>query len=882
MPTPLQSKASNSSSTTGAVRSILDQAGDQVVLLAGSGRSGTTWVQELINYRQDHRVLFEPFWPEMVTFLPPQPSTHLYLRADDPAPYFQPHALRILRGEFYNAWADRTNPPGIYQRRLIKDVRANLLLKWLTTQMPTLKVVLLLRHPCAVSLSQIRTGWPSNLASQLRELTMQPTLFADFLAPFMPLIEATNAAFEANVLLWAIQNYVPLKQFGLHPDDFGEAAGADPAQAPIHLLFYEQLCTNPEAELSRLFDFLDLPLAPELFTRLHKPSLTAVGAPTEITGESTFDAWRDRVSTKQLANALTILQHFGLDRVYNDGAMPCYEQTKPVQREGTAHRVHDSSRIRDVVTIRPPHCTEQRKALLFAAADLLAESGIVHWIDFGTLLGAVQTQMLMPWEQSVHLAFVDSEPSLIPFLIEIFREEGYQVLYNAATPDDIRIYDSQSNGDVSNTVHLNLYAYHRTDDGMLRMRGAHNPANWAFPANFLAEMAVVTLYGRRFPAPAPLHEFLVNHRYGPGYQRPVPEATAPAPAKRAARKCSLPTRPTGAIGKDRPVIGLVMTQKNEAALLPHNLAYHRYLGVSHFYIFDDGSTDESMATIADQAGVQRFWEPDYTGVPAELSGTLTKALHGNWIARQHLNTYNALQLARADGVDWLLSLDADELVALDNTEQDALRTLCAEATPATEAFYFQRTYEVLPQCTTPPNVFRHAHRFKTPAYAYHHKREFLDPVQNQRFSLSFLSHTTGKSLVRTAADLRPFSSHDFVKRDGSKVVSQSVGRLMHYHFYSAADFINKNRLPHPNHFVYGGGVPYYPKLFWRDLVLNAELSDAEIHAYFAAWLVFSEDEIAQLQNTSVHGEPWVIADHTVCRVWEKIGEPVSKEMAVVS
>ncbi|MEZ4710306.1 MAG: sulfotransferase domain-containing protein [Caldilineaceae bacterium] len=528
-----------------------------MVLLAGAGRSGTTWVQELINYRQDHRVLFEPFWPEMVNFLPPQPSTHLYLRPDDPAPYFQPHAMRILRGEFYTPWTDRTNAPGVYQRRLIKDVRANLLLKWLTTQAPSLKVVLLLRHPCAVSLSQLRTGWPSNLASQLRELTMQPALFADFLNPFVPLLEATDSAFEANVLLWAIQNYVPLKQFGLHPADLGPATGVQSPQAQILPLFYERLCTDPEAELARLFDFLELPLEPEIFAVLRKPSLTAVGAPTEIAGEAMFDAWRGKVSPPQLERALAILHHFGLDQVYNEAAMPCSAQTNggvpfaekagltPPARNGagaetqnlisavlpaaeldfqptetrptaqgcTKQTARCSAWMRQVGGTRPACCTEHLTELLFGAADLLAEYGIVHWIDCGALLGAVRQQVLMPWDHAAHMAFVDTEPSLIPFLVQSFQDAGYDVQYSPSMPDDIKV-----NFSATNHLHLNLYAYHRTVDGALRMSGIHTPAHWVFPASFIETMAPVTLYDRHFPAPSPVHDFLVNHRYGPGYQ----------------------------------------------------------------------------------------------------------------------------------------------------------------------------------------------------------------------------------------------------------------------------------------------------------------------------------------------------------------------------
>ena len=42
----------------------IDIAGtNKTIFIAGIGRSGTTWVAETINYFNEFRILFEPFFP---------------------------------------------------------------------------------------------------------------------------------------------------------------------------------------------------------------------------------------------------------------------------------------------------------------------------------------------------------------------------------------------------------------------------------------------------------------------------------------------------------------------------------------------------------------------------------------------------------------------------------------------------------------------------------------------------------------------------------------------------------------------------------------------------------------------------------------------------
>src|SRR5262249_23069191 len=42
---------------------IIDRAYQNVTFLSGSHRSGTTWIEELINYKNDYVLVYEPFLP---------------------------------------------------------------------------------------------------------------------------------------------------------------------------------------------------------------------------------------------------------------------------------------------------------------------------------------------------------------------------------------------------------------------------------------------------------------------------------------------------------------------------------------------------------------------------------------------------------------------------------------------------------------------------------------------------------------------------------------------------------------------------------------------------------------------------------------------------
>ncbi len=277
------------------------------LVLAGKGRSGTTWMGNIINYRGDYRYVFEPFHPQKVAvcrhFGPKK-----YLRPDSQDPLFAQPIDAVLRGRVRSVWTDAENYGSfrlLFRKRLIKTIRATLFLKWLHVHYPQVRIVVAVRHPCAVVASILNQGWGSVLPAVMR----QQELVDDFLSPFVDQINRAVGLFEEHVFSWCIEYYVLSRQFRA-----GEA----------HFVFYERLWDRPEEEVRELFDFLGAPYDERVLEAVRTPS-TTTGAASRlaiVSGEGVLGRWREQLAPVQIERCVEILGLFGLDKVYTDKLRP--------------------------------------------------------------------------------------------------------------------------------------------------------------------------------------------------------------------------------------------------------------------------------------------------------------------------------------------------------------------------------------------------------------------------------------------------------------------------------------------------------------------------------------------------------------------------------
>lgn len=297
-------------------------------------------------------------------------------------------------------------------------------------------------------------------------------------------------------------------------------------------------------------------------------------------------------------------------------------------------------------------------------------------------------------------------------------------------------------------------------------------------------------------------------------------------------------------------IALVMTVRDEVEFLRQNLRYHQFLGVETAYVYDDGSTDGTAGSVGDLsfARVAPTVSPDALP-PDDRTDASADEPERYVTSRQNMNTIDAMRRARADGMTWLLAIDADELVTVsqDATAPGALAA-AFDAVPDAVEQVVLRPLEIVQRRVQFDDVMAQETLFKRADVGLEHQT--FDPFNGTTHMVrGVYGHTAGKAAARLSADLRPATVHRFRRRDGSRAKSTDLGWLLHYYCHTVEAFVRKFRLfrDHPDVHLRGHEVQLQKRL-WRDVVNRSGMSEEELRDYFERWVQFSDEEIAGLRH----------------------------------
>jgi hypothetical protein len=280
------------------------------ILVAGWARSGTTWLAEVLSAAvPQSAILFEPLHAERV----PEAAAAGFPFADIPAVGEGTTAQidfieRVLSGRVLNWWTCSCNPvarsirPRVW---IVKEIRANYLLEWITGTFGIRRTILIIRHPCATIASRMTQGWtPKNAETRIKQSAARRRF------PHLDETCATiNDPLEAMAARWCLMNYVPLS---LRP-------------RPFHVVPYESLATRGTQDLLPIFHEWDIDTSVGLEKSLNRASATTkAGVADGIRHRQSIEGWRSRLTADQTARILRVVRDFGMG-FYGDDPEPDYQ-----------------------------------------------------------------------------------------------------------------------------------------------------------------------------------------------------------------------------------------------------------------------------------------------------------------------------------------------------------------------------------------------------------------------------------------------------------------------------------------------------------------------------------------------------------------------------
>jgi hypothetical protein len=301
-------------------------------------------------------------------------------------------------------------------------------------------------------------------------------------------------------------------------------------------------------------------------------------------------------------------------------------------------------------------------------------------------------------------------------------------------------------------------------------------------------------------------------------------------------------------------IGLVLTVKNEERLLRSNLMYHKALGIASVFVYFDNSTDGGRNSIENIEDVHCFNSVDADVYRDQLFlEKFTRQASTMHTARQCLNTFDALQRCKKAGIDWLLSMDADELFLPSiNGELDLNKFL--EKCKGVDVVRLS-TMEVLGRQFEYDDVMAEETLFKSQSRFKHWNDriyfDFYNPYTSETITHpAWLGHTMGKCAINVNSELMPKNVHRFKAIDNRDIKVVSMGYLLHYVLYDFKDFKKKfqNIKHRPDVFLNGKSLPKLPKI-WRDMVNDPQFDDLYLKDYYKKNIFIDATKLKQFYST---------------------------------
>ncbi len=301
------------------------------IVVLSFGRSGSTWISDIISKNLGGLLLFEPLHPETCPF------PHEACYSDGYAPelngrlhdFFQ----QVLAGRDRNRWLLRNHlftPLEAVSQAYVdmvweetrvlgfKEIRANFMIDWLIENLHA-RVVYLVRHPAAVIASLRRRknfwnefGFETHWRLFLEHVVDNPRQ-GEALRPYLPLIEKAKSQIDREAVMWAITHRL---------------ASQAAARNHLPIFYYEDFYERPFPTTRRLVNFLGGNVDAIHPSHIFVPSMTTIRTVHGLTAsESDFANkgwgifWEGILTPEEFDRIMHLVAAFGIED-YGPGWKP--------------------------------------------------------------------------------------------------------------------------------------------------------------------------------------------------------------------------------------------------------------------------------------------------------------------------------------------------------------------------------------------------------------------------------------------------------------------------------------------------------------------------------------------------------------------------------
>jgi hypothetical protein len=289
-------------------------------VVLGFGRSGTTWISDIISKSTGGLILFEPLHPCVA----PLAETFAYSYGDQSG-RLGAHLDDLLNKRIREKWLLRNHIPvsldevSDYLVDMVweecaplgfKEIRANFLIRWLVDNLGA-KIVFVVRHPCATIASILRRtrfwlefGWEKHYAMFLERTVLDPYYGSHEIAHHQDIIASASTDTAKQAVMWAVTHALVLPEL--------EALG-------LPVFHYEDFYAKPFAAARSMLHYLGYAGEDVHPAHIFTPSMTTMKTLHGIheyekilarKGSAFF--WEDMLSEEDVATVMSLVQEFGV------------------------------------------------------------------------------------------------------------------------------------------------------------------------------------------------------------------------------------------------------------------------------------------------------------------------------------------------------------------------------------------------------------------------------------------------------------------------------------------------------------------------------------------------------------------------------------------